>query len=152
MKITKKGEYGLRAVLALAAVYEESQTLNLRQIAKLERIPHKFLEQIMILLRKADLVISTKGKAGGYSLSRPPEKITIGEAIRSIEGPLAPLDTAAEIKRRIQTDDRHPGFYCVLLDVRNAVAEILDKKTLAEVCEKSQQITGSKSPYEMYYI
>ena len=151
MKITKKGEYALRALLALANVHGR-KTLSLREVSKHEHISYKFLEQIMTMLKRAGFVRSAKGKFGGYSLSRSPKQITLAEVIRAIEGPLSPFETASEIKRRIQTDDRHPGFYSILLDVRNAISEILDQTTLADVCEKSAEIAGSKSPYQMYYI
>lgn len=151
MKITKKGEYGLHALLALANAYG-LKTLSLREISGYERIPYKFLEQIMALLRKTGLVHSIKGKFGGYSLSCPPKQITVAQIVRAIEGPVSPLETEVEIKKRIQTEDRHPGLYSILLDVRNAVSEILDQTTLADVCEKSQEMMGSKSGDTMYYI
>ena len=150
MKITKKGEYALKALLALAFSYGE-RTLKLREIAKQEKIPYKFLEQIMILLKKAGLVLSVQGKYGGYSLARPPKEVTLGQIIRNVEGPLSPIGTASEMKKRIQTE-MHPGLYFVLLEVRDAISDILDKKSLADICEKSLQLSGSKSPYQMYYI
>ena len=151
MKITKKGEYALKTLLALSSVYDE-RTLALREIAREEKIPFKFLEQIMILLKKTHFVTSVQGKFGGYSLARSPKEITLGEIIRAVEGPLSPLGTVQEIKRKIQSEERHPGLYQALLEVRDAIAEILDQKTLAEICEKSFQLSGSKSPYQMYYI
>lgn len=151
MKITKKGEYALKALLALSLTYGE-RTLNLREIAKQEKIPYKFLEQIMILLKKVGFVQSTQGKYGGYALARSPKSITLGEIIRAVEGPLSPIGTVAEIKKRIQAETEHPGLYVALLEVRDAVAEILDKKTLADVCEKSRELSGGKSTYQMYHI
>ena len=151
MKITKKGEYALRALLALSSVYDE-HTLALRQIAKEEKIPYKFLEQIMILLKKTRFVKSTQGKFGGYALARSPKEITLGEIIRSVEGPISPIGTVEEIKRKIKSEDKHPGLYATLLDVRDAIADILDQQTLADICEKSRELSGSKSPYQMYYI
>ena len=151
MKLSKKGEYGLKALLALASIHDE-RTLSLRNISRQDKIPYKFLEQIMTLLKKTGFVQSTKGKYGGYSLSRPPEKITLGDVIRTVEGPLSPVGTVSEIKKKIRSEEQHPGLYHVLLDVRNAVAEILDHKTLADVCKKSRELTGSKSTHQMYYI
>ena len=151
MKITKKGEYALKALLALAFVHGE-RTLSLRQISKQEKISYKFLEQIMISLKKTGFIKSIQGKFGGYSLARSPKNITLGEIIRAVEGPLSPIGTVAEIKKQIRSEDQHPGLYCALLDVRNAIAEILDNKTLADICEKSLELTGSKSPHQMYYI
>ena len=151
MKLTKKGEYGLRALLALALVYDR-KTLCLRELSARERLPVKFLEQIMMILKRAHLVESVKGKHGGYSLARSPEEITLGEVIRVVDGPLAPLATAQEIKKQIQKDDRHPGLYSVLLDVRNAISEILDHKSLADICTESLELVRSRGTRQMYYI
>lgn len=151
MKLTKRGEYGLKTLLALALVYGQ-RMLSLREISVREKLPVKFLEQIMMILRRSGFVESMKGKHGGYSLSRPPEKITVGEIIRAVDGPLAPLATAEEIERRIQKDEHHPGLYSTLLDVRNAISEILDHKSLADICTRSMEITRSKPARQMYYI
>ena len=151
MKLSRKGEYALKALLALTVVYDE-RTLSLREISRQDKIPYKFLEQIMMLLKKTGFVQSAKGKYGGYALSRPPKKITLGEIIRAVEGPLSPIGTVEEIKKRIQSEEQHPGLYCTLLDVRNAIAEILDKKTLADVSKKSQDFSCFKSSHQMYYI
>ena len=151
MKLTKRGEYGLRALLALALVYDQ-KTLCLRELSTRERLPVKFLEQIMMILKRARLVESVKGKHGGYSLARSPEEITLGEVIRVVDGPLAPLATAQEIKKQIQKDDRHPGLYSVLLDVRNAISGILDHKSLADICTKSLELARLRGTRQMYYI
>lgn len=151
MKMTKKGEYALRALLALSLVYDQ-KTLSLREISEQEDLPVKFLEQIMMVLKRNDLVQSVKGKHGGYSLSRPPEEITLGEVIRVIDGPLAPWGTARKIEKRILKEERHPGLYSLLLDVRNAISEILDHKSLADICAKSMELAQSRPTRQMYYI
>ena len=150
MKITKKGEYALEALLDLAFLYGE-KTLTLRELSSKNRIPYKYLEQIMMVLKRNNFVESTKGKYGGYSLARSPKEITLGEIIRAVEGSLSPLATTPEIRKRAK-QDKHPGLYFTFLEVRNAVADILDQKTLADVCEKSLELGGSKSTYQMYYI
>ena len=151
MKLTKRGEYGLRALLALAAVYGQ-KTLSLREISAREKLPVKFLEQIMMVLRRSNLVESVKGKHGGYSLSRPPTEIMAGEVVRAVDGPLAPIGTGREIEKRIQREDRNAGLYSSLLDVRNAICEILDHKSLADICTKSLELARSKPEKQMYYI
>ena len=151
MKLTKKGEYSLKALLALTSTYGQ-KPLHLHEISSQENIPYKFLEQIMILLRRSGLVTSVKGKNGGYVLSKQPSQTTLGEIIRAIEGPLAPIGTAAEIREKMDKDERHAGLYSVLLDVRNAVSKILDQKTLADVYEKTLEASLAKSHYQMYYI
>lgn len=150
MKITKRGEYALRTLLALAVKARASAPLSLRQISQEEKLPIKFLEQIMMTLKKAGFVQSAKGKHGGYSLARPPGKIKLGEIIRVIDGPLAPLETGEEIRKKIQREERHPGLYAVFFDVRNATCAILDNTSLADVCEKSSHLMKGKGA--MYYI
>ncbi len=149
MKVTKRGEYALKLLLALASK-PRSNPLSLGQISREEKLPVKFLEQIVMTLKKAGFVESTKGKHGGYILSRPAKKIKLGEIIRAIDGSLAPLETGEEIKKKIQKEERHPGLYAVFLDVRNATCEILDNTSLADVCEKSSEFSRTKNP--MYYI
>ncbi len=112
----------------------------------------KFLEQIMISLKRSGFVESIQGKHGGYFLSRSPKKITLGEIIRSIDGPLAPLSSASEIERKLRQPGRNAGLYQTLLEVRNAVSEILDKKTLSDIHEKSVELATRKGAYQMYYI
>ena len=150
MKITKKGEYALEALLDLACFYGE-KTLTLRELSVKNRIPYKFLEQIMMVLKRHGFVDSIKGKFGGYTLARSPKTITLGEIIRAVEGSLSPLATTPEIKKRAK-QDKHPGLYVTFLEVRNAIADILDQNTLADVCDKSLELSGSKSSYQMYYI
>ena len=152
MKITKKGEYALRALVILASAYEGKETLTLRQITERDKLPFKFLEQIMIGLKRARLVLSTKGKHGGYVLSRHPKEITLGEIIRVVDGPLAPILSAEEMEHRIEEDDKHAGLYTVLLDVRNAISTILDKRTLADILEISIERASAKRGGPMYYI
>ena len=151
MKITKRGEYAIRSLLALSHTYGQ-KTLSLRQIAEHEKLPVKFLEQIMMTLKQGRIVESVKGKHGGYSLRRSPDKITLGEIIRMIDGPLAPIGTAKEMEKQMQKEELHPGLYFVLLQVRNAISKILDKITLADVCEKSSEINRSRRSSPMYYI
>lgn len=151
MKITKRGEYALRTLLALCFVYGQ-KTLSLREISIHEKLPVKFLEQIMMVLRRNNFVQSTKGKHGGYALARPPQEITLGEVIRAVDGPLAPLASAKEIERKIQQEGHHPGLYSILLDVRNAISDILDHKSLADICTRSRELCHSTGERQMYYI
>lgn len=150
MKITKKGEYALEALLDLAFLYGE-KTLTLRELSAKNRIPYKFLEQIMMILKRHGFIESSKGKFGGYSLARSPKNITLGEVIRAIEGSLSPIATTTEMKKRTK-EDKHPGLFFTFLEVRNAIADILDQTTLADICDKSLELCGSKSNNQMYYI
>lgn len=151
MKLTKRGEYALKTLLILAGAYGQ-RTLSLGEIARSEKLPLKFLEQIMMTLRRNEFVESSKGKGGGYALSRSPKEVMLGEVIRAVEGPLAPIATAAEIEKRARRDVRYGGLYLALLEVRNAVAGILDRKSLADILEKSLELSWSEPSNQMYYI
>jgi len=109
------------------------------QLAHDEGIPKKFLEQILLALRNFGLVSSKKGKGGGYVLAQPPDQVTLASVIRMIEGPLAPLPCASETQyRKCEEcpDAATCGTRIVMREVRDAMAEILDRTTLATVCEK----------------
>lgn len=98
-QLSKKTQYGLRALYALARNHGNGPLLITR-LAQAESIPKKFLEQILLSLKATGIVSSKKGKGGGYFLIRPPDEITIGSVIRMIEGPLAPLPCASETRFR----------------------------------------------------
>lgn len=111
----------------------------IEQLSHNEAIPKKFLEQILLSLKGTGLVISKKGKGGGYSLAKPPEEITVGAVIRLTEGPLAPLPCASETQfRQCEEcpDIETCGTRMVMREVRDAIAEILDHTTLTMVCRK----------------
>lgn len=150
MKLSKQGEYGLRAMLELAQQANKGR-LQSKAIAQKERISAKFLEQILLRLRKAGLLVSQLGARGGYSLARPADKITLAEIIRAIDGPLAPMLDAARLKQLIEKRDQHCGLYNFLLEVRDAIAGILDKTTLMDVARKTQE-HRQKQTAGMYYI
>lgn len=94
-QLSKRTQYSLRALYALTRKFGQGPVL-ITTLAASETIPKKFLEQILISLKGAGFVASKKGKGGGYALAQPPESITIGSVIRTIEGPLAPLPCASE--------------------------------------------------------
>jgi Rrf2 family transcriptional regulator, cysteine metabolism repressor len=85
-------------------------------------------------------VASQRGREGGYRLRRPPAEIMIGELVRLMDGPLAPLGDAVELADRVRTEPRHAGLFDVFLDVRNAAAAILDHTSLADVLGRSQAL------------
>ena len=126
-------------------------------MAQEEAIPKKFLEQILLNLKNRDLVVSKKGKGGGYMLALAPQLITLGSVIRMIEGPLAPLPCASETQFR-KCDECPDAETCgtriVMREVRDAIAEILDRTTLAVVCERvdSARKKQGDSTGLMYYI
>jgi len=139
MKISHRGLYALKALLHLAAAHERG-LVKIHMIAEEEDIPEKFLEGILVTLKNARLVSSERGREGGYQLRRPPGEIQVGEVVRLMDGPLAPLGDAVELAHRVRNEPRHPGLFDVFLDVRNAAAAILDHTTLADVLQRDRRL------------
>jgi Rrf2 family protein len=144
MKISRKGEYGIRALCHLAERHGQG-VVQIREIAKSESIPAKFLEGILLQMKMIGFVRSQRGVDGGYALARDPATITLGEVIRLLDGPLAPMGSAAELRELMTKSPRHAGFYSVLMDVRDAAAAILDRTTLADVAKRNAMFrTGAR--------
>ena len=101
MKISHRGLYALKALLNLAAAHERG-LVKIHVIAEEEDIPEKFLEGILVTLKNARLVASERGREGGYRLRRPPGEIQVGEVVRLMDGPLAPLGDAVELADRVR--------------------------------------------------
>jgi Rrf2 family protein len=131
--LTKKSKYGLKALLELAETAGEGPVL-VADLAARQRLPRKFLEAILLDLKRHGFLQSKKGRGGGYLLSRPPSAITIGQVIRVLEGPLALVPCASQTQyRRCEEcpDEATCGVRIAMLDVRVATARILDRTTLA---------------------
>jgi len=143
MKISHRGLYALKALLHLAEAHEGG-LVKIHDIAEDEDIPVKFLEGILVTLKNARLVTSERGREGGYRLRRPPAEIQVGEVVRIMDGPLAPLGDAVELARRVRTEARHRGLFDVFLDVRNAAAAILDHTTLADVLQRDRRLQARR--------
>lgn len=138
MRLTKRGEYGLRALIDLGLAQEGGRPmLQISELADKENIPIKFLEQILVELKEHGYLESKRGKNGGYFLKKPMDKIKIGDVVRRMEGPLAPIPCVSQnfYERCSCPDEAHCGLRMLMLDVRNAIASILDKYTLAQTVE-----------------
>ncbi len=135
MKLSKRGEYGLRAMADLAAQTPLGGVVPLKEIAQREQIPAKFLEQILLALKNAGLLGSKMGIGGGYHLAKPADQITLGQIVRVLDGPLAPIRCVSKMAYEpcACPDEATCGLRLVMLDVRNAIADILDGTTLADV-------------------
>lgn len=136
--ISKKTKYGLKALMHLARQYDKGPIL-IADLAREENIPKKFLEAILLSLKNSGILQSRKGKGGGYYLGRDPGKITFGQAIRVMEGPLAPVPCVSETAYAKCTEcekEETCGIRLVMKDVREAIAGILDGTTLADALEK----------------
>jgi len=138
MKLSKRGEYALRSLINLGIAAKVGRSLlRVTELAKAEDLPIKFLEQVMQQLREAGIVESERGKHGGYRLAKPSDQIHIGEIVRLIDGPLAPIGCVSQTAYEPCNcpDEVHCGLRMLMLDVRNAIAAILDRYTLADVVE-----------------
>jgi len=138
MKLTKRGEYALRALIDLGIAQEVGRPMiQIPELAKRERIPIKFLEQILVELKEAGYLDSKRGQQGGYWLKMPLKQIKLGDLVRRVEGPLAPIRCVSQTAyaRCSCPDEEHCGLRMLMLDVRNAIANILDRYTLAQTVE-----------------
>ncbi|HZL45690.1 MAG TPA: Rrf2 family transcriptional regulator [Opitutaceae bacterium] len=153
MKLSKKGEYALRALIDLGIAAEVGRSLvQVTELADHEKLPIKFLEQIMMVLKEAGLIESQRGKFGGYRLARPAGKIIIGQVVRLIDGPLAPIGCVSHTayEKCSCPDETHCGLRMLMLDVRNAITSILDRYSLADVVEvtlRKMRRDGVPLPY-----
>jgi Rrf2 family protein len=138
MKLSKRGEYALRALIDLGiALGLGWPMLQVSELAAKEKLPIKFLEQIFMQLKAAGYVESKRGKFGGYSLARPMNRIKFGAVIRLIDGPLAPIRcvSTTSYARCSCPDEVHCGLRMLMFDVRNAISTVLDRFTLADIVE-----------------
>lgn len=140
MKVSKRGEYALRSLINLGFAAEAKRDLvQASELAECEQLPVKFLEQILQTLKEAGYVRSARGKFGGYALAKPAREIKIGQVVRLIDGPLAPIGCVSQTAYEKCTcpDEAHCGLRMLMLDVRNAIAGILDRYSLADVVDVS---------------
>ncbi len=153
MKLSKRGEYALRSMINLGIAAKVNRSLvRVTELAKAEDLPVKFLEQVMQQLREAGFVESERGKHGGYRLAKPAAQIPIGQIVRLVDGPLAPIGCVSQTAYEPCNcpDQEHCGLRMLMLDVRNAIAAILDRYTLADVVEVTTRkliTSGRPLPY-----
>lgn len=138
MHLSKKAEYALRATIHLGIASELGlTTVAGADLAEANRLPLKFVERILQELREAGVVETRRGKFGGYALAKAPDSIRIGDLVRLMDGRLAPICCASEnaYQRCSCPDEDHCGLRMLMIDVRNAIANILDRYTIAQVVE-----------------
>ena len=139
--LSSKAKYGLKAMTHLAR-YGGQGSLLIADIAAKEHIPKKFLDAILLEMKNRGLLSSKKGKGGGYALARPASQIRVGDVVRVLDGPLAPLPCVSRTAYRPcgDCDDEDScAVRAVMQDVREAIAQILDNTTLADMSERTPQ-------------
>jgi Rrf2 family protein len=134
MRLSKRGEYGLRALQDLARHHGEDPVPN-KELAERNNIPTRFLEQILLTLKHGRIVRSRKGPQGGYTLARSPETINLAEIVRLLDGPLAPIGCVSETAFEPCgcPDMEKCGLRRVMREVRDVVAEMMENTTLADL-------------------
>ena len=153
MKLSKRGEYALRALIDLGIARELGRPmLRAQEIVARENVPKGFLDQILMQLRKAGFIGTKRGKNGGYFLAQPMDSIAIGQVIRLIDGPLAPIRCVSQTgyKKCSCPDEATCGLRSLMFDVRNAITNILDRHTLADTVHGSltkMRSCGIRPPY-----
>ncbi len=132
--LSKKSQYAFKALAYLAAKYNQGPVL-ISEIAKKKKIPLKFLENILLELKKADILHSKKGKGGGYFLNKSPEKVKVATIIRLINGPIAMLPCVSLYfyERCKNCDEKHCGLHDMMLEVRDATLNIVENRTLKDL-------------------
>src|SRR5215469_2276772 len=132
MRVSRKTDYALRALFTLVD-HHGGAPIPIRELARRNDVPKRFLEQIMLALKAQGWVDSTAGIRGGYFLAKPPAKITMGEVVRHFDGILAPIDCVSVAGYQRCSQEPVCKFRRVFLDARNYVAGLMDKATLSEV-------------------
>jgi Rrf2 family protein len=145
MRLSKRGEYGLRAMIALAEPAEHSGSPAMKQIKEIsqrEQISAKFLEQILLTLKNAGMLHSKMGVGGGYYLARSPGEITLGQIFRTLDGPVAPIRCVSQMAYEPCgcPNEQTCGLRLAMGDVRNAIAQILDHTSLADVTRRQSAV------------
>lgn len=150
MKISTKGHYGVQAMFDLAQHFGEGP-ISLKSVAERQGLSEHYLEQLIAVLRKAGLVKSVRGAQGGYVLAREPADIKVGDIIRVLEGPIAPVECVSQE----DADQCLKAEFCITRNVwekvRISIEDVLDSITLADMCKDAEKAKMNKN-YYMYYI
>ena len=151
MKISYKCDYALKAILDLSSYYNTDTVVPLIDISKRQDIPEKFLEQIMLLLKRAGYVDSKRGIGGGFFLIKSPDQIHVGEIVMLIEGPIEPITCGKKDHDGSCGEENECAFREVWLRVTEAVSKIVDAVTFEDMMHRDRELKKSRQGY-MYQI
>lgn len=153
MKLTVRGEYALRALANLGRRYGP-QVIRIQEVSEEENIPKRFLEQILNDLRTGGFVESRRGVAGGYRLAKAPERIPLAAVVRHIEGALAPVGCVSEnyYEKCNCPDEPRCALRSVMKEVRDAVAGMMEKLTVADLVQRAAQLRSEPTSPADYFI
>ncbi len=137
MRISTKGDYATRALQDLALHYG-SGPVPIEKIAERQGLPVRYLEQLLLTLKRSGLLQSKRGVSGGYSLAKPPDQITLGQILRSVDGPIEPIYCLGEAPRDPCGQEAACALREIWAEVHRAVTEIVDRTTLRDVCDRNR--------------
>jgi Rrf2 family protein len=149
MRITTKGDYATRALQDLAFHYG-SGPIPIDQIAVRQGLPVRYLEQLVLTLKRAGILQSKRGVNGGYTLAKPPAEITLGAILRAVDGPVEPISCLAEAPREPCAREAVCALRGVWSDVHRAVAAIVDRTTLQDVCDRSRAAAAGPDEHQIF--
>ncbi len=147
MRISTKGDYATRAMQDLALHYDQGP-IQIEDIARRQHLPVRYLEQILLSLKRAGFLESKRGVSGGYYLAKHPREITVGAIVRAMEGPVIPIFCVGSGKREICIEEPHCSLRDIWAEVRDAMVKIVDHTTLEELC---RQIRVKRERQELTY-
>ncbi len=145
MKVGSKSFYGLLALADLVQTYKSRTPVQVKEIAKRQQIPEEYLGQIMVLLKRGNLVHGTRGPGGGYLLARPAENITVNEVLKILEGPLLSVDPRSQRGRLPSSSLVAQRLISAWMKAVEASEKVLEEVTLADLCKPDDRA-------QMYYI
>jgi len=149
MRLSKKGEYAVRALVEIGfeSHLRPGSLIQISTVAQRTNIPEKFLEQILLALRNGGVLRSKRGVEGGYSLAKPSDQITLGEVIRLLDGPLAPIPCVSltAYERCSCPDEESCGLHLAMKQVRDAIAGILDSYQLSSLIAEVEKHRRTKT-------
>lgn len=148
MRISAKGEYAIKAMLDLTLHYGKG-LIPIQDIAQRQSIPQRYLEQVLLLLKRAGFLQSKRGSAGGYQLIRPPGEISVGEVLHAMEGPLERGEPGPRAGRR-GASDHSRDLEELWSEISAAVAGVVDRVTFADLCQRVERRRSAARP--MYHI
>lgn len=149
MRVSAKAEYACRAMLELARCYKVSEVVQIQDIAVRQNIPRKYLVQILLQLQRAGLVKSKRGASGGYMLAKPPSEISLGDVMRTTDGPLVAIESLEEhrgARNGGQAFEAHSALREVWQDVQDRVSGVVDSISFEDICRRAEKSRM------MYYI
>lgn len=147
MKISTKGDYATRALQDLALHFDQGP-IPIEKVASRQGLPLRYLEQLLLTLKRAGFLMSKRGVNGGYSLAKPPTQITLGEILRAVDGPIESIYCVGDPPRQECAHETDCVLRGVWADVSRAVSAIVDHTTLQDLCDRMRR-PGAESPGAM---